>query len=540
MLLTNFYKHSRMITSFFIIFFLSYGEAFAVPGISKFNGTFINNEIISITGSEFGNKPIASPLKWEQFEGTGAIAGKDIGSAGYWDTYNSITTFNNTLQRTNNSSLNAKSVVEGDVLKDGPFHRENVGFATTLKTYINMWVYINYVTGDGGGNDQLKLWRIHKDKDHASRPVLSFNLVTVDYVYAKSAIPNMFRGDGSNQYISWFVASHWREGRWINIELEYKDSTINIADGGHTIWYSKASGAMEKRTQNPYVTRTDAKTIDCVSLGYQIVNMGDVGEAITYWDDIYIDNSWARVVIGDNVDYDSCTHREIQIPTAWSDKTITVSVNQGTFKSGDTAYLFVVDANGNVSNGYPITIGSGSGGGTPTDTPPTISITSPTSAASYTSPENIITISGTAADDKLITGIKWVNSSGGSGNAIDSAGNWSKFFADISLKEGENVITVTATDSNSKTSSDTLTVTYNSNNMAQSFSAIKQTADSNWKDSGVTYCVRLLIEGAHITQSGGHIILGFKGRSSGDYSIRKVSIAERDVNSSVGNVVDST
>jgi len=77
---------------------------------------------------------------------------------------------------------------------------------------------------------------------------------------------------------------------------------------------------------------------------------------------------------------------------------------------------------------------AGSGGGgvpTPTDNPPTVGITSPTSATSYTSSENAITISGTAADDKLITGIKWANSSGGSGNAIDSAGNWSKFFADI-------------------------------------------------------------------------------------------------------------
>jgi hypothetical protein len=55
-----------------------------------------------------------------------------------------------------------------------------------------------------------------------------------------------------------------------------------------------------------------------------------------------------------------------------------------------------------------------------------------------------------------------------------------------------------------------------------------------------SYNVRLLIEGSRITHLGDKIVLGFQGRSSGAYSIRKVSIAERDASGVTGDVVNST
>src|SRR5439155_609331 len=43
------------------------------------------------------------------------------------------------------------------------------------------------------------------------------------------------------------------------------------------------------------------------------------GTTFAYWESVYIDKSWARVEVGDNANYNSCTHREILIPSAWSD-----------------------------------------------------------------------------------------------------------------------------------------------------------------------------------------------------------------------------
>ncbi len=63
-------------------------------------------------------------------------------------------------------------------------------------------------------------------------------------------------------------------------------------------------------------------------------------------------------MIGNASTYASSTHFEMQPPTAWSDSSVTVTVNQGSFADGSTAYLYLIDANGNVSAGNQITFGS--------------------------------------------------------------------------------------------------------------------------------------------------------------------------------------
>jgi len=88
-----------------------------------------------------------------------------------------------------------------------------------------------------------------------------------------------------------------------------------------------------------------------------------------YFDDIYISTSRARVELGDNGVFSGCAKREIQIPTAWASGEITITVNQGTFQAEDSAYLFVVDADGSVSSGYAVTIGGAAS--SPTITAPT-------------------------------------------------------------------------------------------------------------------------------------------------------------------------
>lgn len=75
-----------------------------------------------------------------------------------------------------------------------------------------------------------------------------------------------------------------------------------------------------------------------------------------YFADLYLDYTWAHVVIGDSPTYSACRIREVQIPSAWSDSSITVTVNQGAFADGDTAYLYVVDSDGVANNaGFPLT-----------------------------------------------------------------------------------------------------------------------------------------------------------------------------------------
>jgi len=79
-----------------------------------------------------------------------------------------------------------------------------------------------------------------------------------------------------------------------------------------------------------------------------------------YFAAVYLDDTYSRVMMGNNPDWDNCTIREPQIPSTWSDSSITCSVNLGALPDNSTAYLFVFDADNNHNGvGYPITVGEG-------------------------------------------------------------------------------------------------------------------------------------------------------------------------------------
>ncbi len=76
--------------------------------------------------------------------------------------------------------------------------------------------------------------------------------------------------------------------------------------------------------------------------------------------DVYVDDSWHAVVLGNASTYDACTIREFLPITAHSSTSITAQVRLGTSTSSVLKYLFVLDGD-NVANtsGYDV---SGSGG----------------------------------------------------------------------------------------------------------------------------------------------------------------------------------
>lgn len=112
-------------------------------------------------------------------------------------------------------------------------------------------------------------------------------------------------------------------------------------------------------------------------------------DAFRYFDDVYVDNTFSRVMLCNSESYTSATVCEPQPPTAWADGSITVTVNAGAITDGSTAYLFVFDsANSANATGYEVTIGSP---GSDT-TPPAISGAYPFSNQKCTPHRNPITI----------------------------------------------------------------------------------------------------------------------------------------------------
>lgn len=110
---------------------------------------------------------------------------------------------------------------------------------------------------------------------------------------------------------------------------------------------------------------------------------------------------------------------------------------------------------GRFSNTYP-SIAAYLSAPPPDSTPPTVTITSPTSGSGYTASGALLTIGGSAADNVGVTQVFWANNRGGSGTASGTT-SWSASFG---LQRGLNVITVTARDAVGNSTSDVLTVNY--------------------------------------------------------------------------------
>jgi len=89
-------------------------------------------------------------------------------------------------------------------------------------------------------------------------------------------------------------------------------------------------------------------------------------------------------------------------------------------------------------------------------TPPTISITSPTSAGTYNTDKPTVALEGGVFDDVSVVSVGWKNDRGGQGEATFSGAAWS--VPSIDLKNGPNLLTVTAVDGEGNTATDTLTM----------------------------------------------------------------------------------
>ena len=70
-----------------------------------------------------------------------------------------------------------------------------------------------------------------------------------------------------------------------------------------------------------------------------------------YYADVYYDHSLARVVLADAATYADATVVEPQIPSAWSDGSISIDINQGRLADGAEAWVYVFDATGTPSTG---------------------------------------------------------------------------------------------------------------------------------------------------------------------------------------------
>ncbi len=103
-------------------------------------------------------------------------------------------------------------------------------------------------------------------------------------------------------------------------------------------WYTKGSTVPSGRIMRMYFWHMDIEG----NSGRLMIPVGSyVGYGPTYFDD-----SWCLVEARDNSVRASFTKTEVQIPSAWSDTSITITLRRGRFSSGSRTPIIVTDNGG--------------------------------------------------------------------------------------------------------------------------------------------------------------------------------------------------
>ena len=377
----------------------------AAPDITSVDGTVQKGNTISIEGNGFGNKLSAAPLKYDFFEQSGAeyevgnkikndwVGGDSISPPYYNPKYHSSNYRTGSTKhiRTEWPSPNPGSEEAGENDSHCPFYYDHN--APLKEIYVTFYVRIkipSFVTADLAPN--VKWFRVVNETDPFygyESPTLYTSFVLYDDpdspYYKLIANKTGMRGNdgqtGHTEYHTLPVDNGWNgkvptpvNDVWIRCEYILKESSApggvfdGTADGSAVVYYQMGGVGnkfIKVSDQTGIITNQSGNDLHWEAIRFSEYNRNELLDMTIDYDDIYIDNTQARIEIGDDAVWENCTHREIQIPESWSDTSIEFIVNTGSFSDGQ-AFLFIIDSNGGVSLGKPIVIGSK----TETDLPP--------------------------------------------------------------------------------------------------------------------------------------------------------------------------
>ena len=315
--------------------------------VTSIDGSFAHGEIITLGGYRFGTKERADAVAWDDME-AGAFSDE-------WSYTGDLMI--GTESRHANSSYCGTLNMQGSLKESANKAYFRAGTDSANPWFAQFWFKLDEnfdwgTTSYGNGDENLaglkffRMWSTTSESEnmHINGEAYGNGLnLSIEYV----------NSEGEGRFRSGFK-EEWTKDVWHCLQFEYLDSDQGVNNGECRMWFD--GGLVLERTN--LMTREDGAAYKRPQLMgfYDAWNDAGTDRDDFYIDDAYIDNSWARVELGDNVEYSLCTHREIQPLNAWMNERVEFTVNQGSFESGSTAYIFVTDRDGEVSTGYPVVI----------------------------------------------------------------------------------------------------------------------------------------------------------------------------------------
>lgn len=322
--------------------------------ICSTSGTLSHGSSLTITGLNFGTKATAAPYMYDDFS-SGSPNGTwsetyldDPGGCGSMSTSNPRTNFTRQIR------YNFKASCDG-----------NMSHMTLSSSQTNrIWYTTFYArTGDAAGSftwpttctagstslANIKLFRYWGPSDPGDESAI----ITWDSGDCIGFGMNWFNKGSTQHGVSYDQTTDWSNNVWHFVEVAFTDSSSTSAtDGALQMWID---GSQEINASN--VDFRDTNNLKRpIDLGPWNSWGGAGSSADHFWDEtgVYAEKGglW-RVVICPNSTFTGRGKCEIQVPTAWSNTSITVTLKQGEFASFSGKYLYIVDSIGNVNtNGF--------------------------------------------------------------------------------------------------------------------------------------------------------------------------------------------
>jgi hypothetical protein len=324
------------------------------PTIKGCSGAVQHGNAIACTGSGFGTKPTAAPVCFDDFQSVAPNATISTSRACSW---------------TNPDSNDTNPIASTTVVRDGtPFTKNmrsqwnnggvsgNAASSVALlgqrfvKFQIDAWLYM-----DTSGLTELwknvKPFRLHSAGFNAP----SYNLGVVESgrqpkSSSSSFYPAQLDGVGDECGSAMGDAGGFWYNHWRHFKALVDAGSGNGAGNGSVIFLIEGSrGANCSRIQTTAPGQTHWPEI---VVGNYIRGGDWSGTARHYWESVYIDNAWARVEISNKSSYDSASHREMCIPSSWSNTSVTCRINRGSFQPGESVYVHVCTNENRCSAGF--------------------------------------------------------------------------------------------------------------------------------------------------------------------------------------------
>lgn len=107
--------------------------------------------------------------------------------------------------------------------------------------------------------------------------------------------------------------------------------------------------------EDPIVTRTSDRPWKYAQLFQTQVSNGAEPGSIVYYDSLYVDDSWHRVVLSTADRWRNARDIEVQIPFEWSDNSIIAHIRLGSLDGQSELFVYVVDSQDRANReGFPI------------------------------------------------------------------------------------------------------------------------------------------------------------------------------------------